>query len=91
MFWLVFVIHNTQYKAENAGRTVRTVNPRNTSQICSSCGETVKKDLSVRVHHCLKCGLEICRDLNAAINILAIGLDSLGNQSLEAPEFIRGV
>lgn len=84
-------VQYTQYKAENADRIVRTVNPRNTSQICSSCGETVKKDLSVRVHHCLKCGLEICRDLNAARNILAIGLDSLGNQSLEAPEFIRGV
>lgn len=84
-------VQYTQYKAENAGRCVRTVNPRNTSQICSSCGETVKKDLSVRIHHCLKCGLEICRDLNAAKNILRIGLDSLGNQSLEAPEFIRGV
>ena len=84
-------VQYTQYKAENADRTVRTVNPRNTSQICSSCGETVKKDLSVRIHHCLNCGLEICRDLNAAHNILAIGLDSLGNQSLEAPEFIRGV
>lgn len=84
-------VQYTQYKAENADRTVRTVNPRNTSQICSSCGETVKKDLSVRVHHCSNCGLEICRDLNAAINILRIGLDSLGNQSLEAPEFIRGV
>lgn len=79
------------YKAENAGRTVRAVNPRNTSQMCSQCGELVKKDLSVRIHHCLNCGLEICRDLNAARNILRIGLDSLGNQSLEAPEFIRGV
>jgi putative transposase len=84
-------VQYTQYKAENAGRTVRTVNPRNTSQICSSCGETVKKDLSERTHHCSNCGLEICRDLNAARNILRIGLDSLGNQSLEAPEFIRGV
>jgi len=84
-------VQYTQYKAENAGRCVQTVNPRNTSQICSSCSETVKKDLSVRIHHCLKCGLEICRDLNAAKNILRIGLDSLGNQSLEAPEFIRGV
>jgi len=84
-------VQYTQYKAENADRIVRTVNPRNTSQQCSQCGEIVKKDLSVRIHHCLNCGLEICRDLNAARNILAIGLDSLGNQSLEAPEFIRGV
>jgi putative transposase len=38
----------------------------------------VKKDLSVRVHQCPVCGLEIDRDLNAAINILAVGLHSLG-------------
>lgn len=82
-------IQYTQYKAECAGRTVRMVNPRNTSQICSSCGETVKKDLSARIHHCLNCGLEICRDLNAAINIKRLGLESLG-YALEAPEFIRG-
>lgn len=82
-------IQYTQYKAECAGRTVRMVNPRNTSQICSSCGETVKKDLSVRIHHCLNCGLKICRDLNAAINIKRLGLESLG-YALEAPEFIRG-
>lgn len=82
-------IQYTQYKAENADRTVRMVNPRNTSQICSRCGETVKKDLSVRMHHCLSCGLEICRDLNAAINIKRLGLESLG-YALEAPEFIRG-
>jgi len=77
-------VQYTTYKAEYAGRTVRSVNPRNTSQICSSCGKTVKKDLSVRIHHCLQCGLEICRDLNAAKNILTLGLQSLGNQSLEA-------
>ncbi len=60
------------------------VNPRNTSQNCSGCGELVKKDLSVRVHHCTSCGLTLDRDENAAINILTLGLKSLGNQSLEA-------
>jgi len=74
----------TSYKAENAGRTMIQVNPRNTSQNCSGCGELVKKDLSVRVHHCSSCGLTIDRDENAAINILALGLQSIGNQSVEA-------
>ena len=40
------------------------------SKICSSCGN--KKDnlsLSTRTYHCDKCGLEIDRDLNAAINL----------------------
>ena len=40
-------------------------------------GELVKKNLSVRVHHCSKCGLNIDRDLNAARNNLALGLQSL--------------
>ncbi len=57
-------------KAAEAGREVITVNPKNTSQVCSSCGAIVKKDLSVRWHNCPTCGLSIHRDINAAINIL---------------------
>ncbi len=59
-------------KAEEAGRTVLRVNPKNTSQMCSCCGEIVAKDLTVRVHRCA-CGAEIDRDLNAAWNILKLG------------------
>ena len=73
------------YKAEEAGSVVVEVNPRYTSQICSSCGTKVKKELSERQHSCNICGLEISRDLNAAKNILRIGMDSLGNKNpLEA-------
>jgi len=61
------------YKAEEAGRKVLKVNPRNTSQICSRCGEMVKKSLFVRVHACPFCGLVIDRDENAAINIKSRG------------------
>lgn len=60
-------------KAENAGKTVVEVASHWTSQDCSACGERVKKDLSVRVHHCLRCGLVLDRDINAAKNILALG------------------
>jgi putative transposase len=49
----------------------------------------VEKPLSVRVHECPACGLVIDRDENAAINILRLGLESLGI-ALEAPAFRRG-
>ncbi len=68
----------TRYKAESAGRTYVEVDPRGTSQRCSRCSGVVKKALSVRVHQCPYCGLEMDRDLNAALNILAVGLHSLG-------------
>ena len=62
------------YKAEEAGRRVEFVNPKNTSQECSRCGRIVKKPLSQRVHKCPFCGLMMDRDENAAINILKRGL-----------------
>ena len=53
-------------------------NGQGTSDVTYIWATTVKKDLSVRVHSCPVCHLEIDRDLNAAINILAVGLHSLG-------------
>jgi len=69
-------------KAEEAGRQVVKVDPKYTSQICSKCGEIVKKEqtgqalsaLSVRVHKCPHCGLVLDRDINAAKNVLARAL-----------------
>lgn len=66
-----------RYKAENADKKLMEVNPSYTSQECSACCDRVKKDLSARVHHCLKCGLILGRDENAAINILRLGLSLL--------------
>ena len=54
------------------GKVVVAVPPNYTSQNCSSCGEVVKKSLSVRTHIC-KCGCILDRDENAARNILAKG------------------
>lgn len=64
-----------EYKAENAGHQLVKVNPNGTSQTCT-CGETVKKDLSVRWHHCKVCGLSEHRDSVSAKVILkrAVGL-----------------
>ena len=70
-------IELTTYKAESAGREVRFVNPKSTSQKCSSCGQIVKKSLSARVHRCT-CGLTLDRDTNAAINILRLGTNPGG-------------
>ncbi|MFL5805961.1 MAG: RNA-guided endonuclease InsQ/TnpB family protein, partial [Roseiflexaceae bacterium] len=72
------LVQYTTSKAEEAGRRVVLVDPRNTSKRCSWCGQLVQKDLSVRVHSCPTCGLVIDRDENAAINILALGLQRLG-------------
>ena len=49
------------------------VNPYNTSQQCSGCGELVPKPLEERTHRCPFCGLVLDRDHNAAINILQAG------------------
>lgn len=69
-------------KAEEAGREVIKVNPRNTSQMCSGCGEIVKKSLSVRVHRCPHCGLTLDRDENAAKNIELRGRADLADAKL---------
>jgi putative transposase len=79
----------TTYKAENAGRVVVLVDPRDTSKKCSCCGTLVVKSLDIRVHACPECGLVIDRDQNAAINILRLGLESPG-YALEAPAFRHG-
>ena len=72
------LVRYTTYKAESAGKVVVPVDPRNTSRTCSRCG-WIKEDLrlSDRMFHCDACGLDIDRDLNAAINIRNGGLRKL--------------
>jgi putative transposase len=74
--WTQF-ISMTRGKAEEAGRTVILIDPRNTSKMCSDCGEKVEKKLSERTHTCPHCGLVMDRDKNAALNILQRGLQTL--------------
>jgi putative transposase len=73
--WTQF-ISMTVAKAVEAGRTVILVDPRNTSKMCSDCGELVQKTLSTRTHTCPNCGLVLDRDVNAALNILQRGLQT---------------
>lgn len=70
-------------KAEEAGRLVVLVNPKNTSQICSGCERLVPKALGVRTHAC-SCGLTLDRDVNAARNILRLGASQQPRSAAES-------
>ena len=66
------------YKAAEAGRKLGLVNPAYTTQDCHRCGIGKEKTLAkerIVVHNV---GIRLTRDLNAAQNILALGLDGLG-------------
>ncbi|NMG11972.1 RNA-guided endonuclease TnpB family protein [Brasilonema sp. UFV-L1] len=68
-----------EYLGHKYGKVTVAVPPHNTSQNCSNCGEKVKKSLSTRTHVCLHCGFVEDRDVNAAINILKLGLSTVGH------------
>lgn len=44
------------------------------SQICSNCGMRKPMPLSERTYECERCGLILDRDMNAAVNILHVGI-----------------
>ena len=58
--------------AERDGLHFHQVDPKNTSQTCSCCGQKAPKklSLSVRTFNCAYCGTSMDRDHNAALNIL---------------------
>jgi putative transposase len=57
------------------GRRLIAVNPAYTSQTCSICGtRNAELTLDDRVWKCPKCGSELDRDVNAAVNIRDAGL-----------------
>ena len=63
-----------EYKLSDRGKTLVKVDKFfPSSQLCSCCGNRKKLKLSERKYICT-CGLEIDRDLNAAINIKKEGL-----------------
>ncbi|MEF8819180.1 MAG: transposase [Haloferacaceae archaeon] len=58
------------YKAAERGIAVEQVNPKHTSQRCSSCGFTARKNRPTQDSFCCqKCGYENHADYNAAKNI----------------------
>jgi putative transposase len=68
------------YKSQAAGRCVAIVDERNTTRVCSSCealtGPRGLDKLGVRSWECRECGVVHDRDVNAARNILKVGLRS---------------
>ena len=72
-----------EYKCDNAGIVFEVVDERYTTQTCSCCGAIPinspkgRTGLGVREWTCRDCGAVHDRDINAAKNILAVGLDRL--------------
>lgn len=72
-----------EYKCDHAGIIFKVVNEAFTSQTCSCCGSLPPErpkgiaGLGVREWICNDCGAIHDRDINAAKNILRIGLDTL--------------
>ncbi len=68
-----------EYFGYKYGKVTVAVPPYNTSQNCSHCGQKVQKSLSTRTHDCHHCGFVEDRDINASINILKLGLSTVGH------------
>lgn len=63
-----------EYKAVAAGVPVVMVDPRNTSRTCSACGHCEKANRPDQAtFRCKQCGHSMNADVNAALNISAIG------------------
>jgi putative transposase len=73
-----------EYFGKVFGKVTIAVPPQYTSQNCSNCGKQVVKTLSQRTHHCGHCGAVLDRDHNAALNILAKGLNMAGQAKINA-------
>ena len=69
-----------QYKGQQAGRVVMVVDERYSTRTCSSCGAltgpTGLDRLVVRQWQCPECTITHDRDVNAAKNLLAVGVRS---------------
>jgi len=78
------------YKAERAGKEVIEVDPRNTSKMCSCCGN-VKQNLTLqdRLYGCHACGMAKDRDLNAALNIKKLGTSFYRNDKIIPEEAVH--
>jgi IS605 OrfB family transposase len=83
------------YKAEERGVTVASVDPRATSQHCSSCGHTARNNRRSRGwFRCRACSYQTHADRNAALNIAAKyrasgSMSAAGGHSVRVP-IVRG-
>lgn len=81
-----------EYKCQQAGVLYKEINEAYTTQVCSSCGAIPdsspkgRAGLGIREWVCDGCGVHHDRDVNAARNILTLGLGSepLAEENAEA-------
>jgi len=79
-----------EYKCNHAGIVFEEVNEAYTTQTCSCCGVIPasspkgRAGLGIREWTCTECGTTHDRDINAAKNILAVGLDRLAGEKVAA-------
>ncbi|BAY82867.1 transposase, IS605 OrfB family protein [Calothrix parasitica NIES-267] len=64
-----------EYLAAKQGKVFERVNPKFTSQICSSCGHKDKASRSQEKFICTNCGYHADADINAARNIKKRGIE----------------
>jgi putative transposase len=61
------------------------------SKMCSRCGHKKQElSLSEREYHCEECGLQIDRDLNAALNLVAVSMPETENACGEDVRLVAG-
>ena len=75
------------YKCQEVGRSVVFVSPEYTSQDCSRCGARGAR--VARAFSCVRCGLRLHADLNAARNIAQRGSALLGRRTVNPPIVAR--
>lgn len=69
------------YKLNQVGITVELVDPAYTSQMCSNCGHTEKRNRKGQNFKCVQCSYSLNADLNAAYNIRLRSIINTANQS----------
>nr|CAI9751430.1 transposase [uncultured phage]CAI9752316.1 transposase [uncultured phage] len=63
-------LQQLEYKSHNNGiKFIKADKYYPSTQLCSCCGTRKKLNLNERIYYCDVCGLEIDRDVNAAINL----------------------
>jgi putative transposase len=76
-----------KYVCWKRGKFFDEVDARGTSQECPECGGEAKKDLSVRVHSCLRCGYTTDRDVASSQAIRNRGIkliSTVGQTGMES-------
>jgi len=86
--WNTF-IQMLSYKAVTCGGQLMKVNPGNTTKECSNCKNRIEMPLSKRTFSCDKCGLNLDRDVNAALNIYSRAGQARTHTPVDRPASIR--